>query len=57
VAGQVRRARREPGAKLKALEGENAKRKSLLAEAMLDNAALKEVAAKTGEARRGAAGR
>ena len=32
--------------KLKALEDENAKLKKLLAEAMLDNAVLKEVAAK-----------
>lgn len=32
--------------KLKALEGENAKLKKLLAEAMLDNAILKDVASK-----------
>ena len=32
--------------RLKALEGENAKLKKLLAEAMLDNAMLKDVAAK-----------
>ena len=38
--------------KLKALEDENAKLKKLLAEAMLDNAILKDVAAKNGDARR-----
>jgi len=37
--------------KLKALEDENAKLKKLLAEAMLDNAILKDVAAKNGDAR------
>ena len=37
--------------KLKALEDENAKLKKLLAEAMLDNAILKDVAAKKGDAR------
>lgn len=36
--------------KLKVLEDENAKLKKLLAEAMLDNAVLKEVTLKTGEA-------
>lgn len=38
--------------KLKALEDENAKLKKLLAEQMLDNAILKDVAAKNGNARR-----
>jgi putative transposase len=38
--------------KLKALEDENSKLKKLLAEAMLDNAILKDVAAKNGDARR-----
>jgi putative transposase len=42
--------------KLKALEDENAKLKKLLAEAMLDNAILKDVAAKNGDARREAGG-
>lgn len=37
--------------KLKALEEENAKLKKLLAETMLDNAILKDVAAKNGNAR------
>lgn len=37
--------------KLKALEDENAKLKKLLAEAMLDNAILKDVASKNGDAR------
>jgi putative transposase len=37
--------------KLKALEDENAKLKKLLAEAMLDNAILKDVAPKNGDAR------
>lgn len=37
--------------KLKALEDENAKLKKLLAEAMLDNAMLKDVASKNGNAR------
>jgi putative transposase len=38
--------------RLKALEDENARLKKLLAEAMLDNAMLKDVAAKNGDARR-----
>jgi putative transposase len=38
--------------RLKALEDENAKLKKLLAEAMLDNATLKEIATKNGAARR-----
>ncbi len=42
--------------KLKVLEEENGRLKRLLADAMLDNAVLKEVAAKTGEARRSAKG-
>ena len=37
--------------KLKALENENAKLKRLLAEAMLDNAMLKDLNAKNGDAR------
>lgn len=37
--------------KLKALEDENAKLKRLLADAMLDNAALKDLATKTTDAR------
>jgi len=43
--------------RLKALEDENAKLKRLLAEAMLDNAMLKDVAAKNGNARRQTRGR
>lgn len=43
--------------RLKALEDENAKLKKLLAEAMLDNAMLKDVASKNGDARREARGR
>src|SRR3954449_12262216 len=42
--------------RLKALEDENAKLKKLRAEAMLDNAMLKDVAAKNGDARREARG-
>ena len=38
--------------RLKALEDENARLKKLLAEAMLDNAVLKDIAAKNGDARR-----
>ena len=38
--------------RLKVLEDENARLKKLLAEAMLDNAILKDVAAKNGNARR-----
>lgn len=38
--------------RLKALEDENARLKKLLAEQMLDNAMLKDVAAKNGDARR-----
>ena len=43
--------------RLKALEAENARLKKLLAEAMLDNAMLKDVAAKNGDARSCAASR
>jgi putative transposase len=43
VEGQVRRS---DAKRLKALEDENVKLKKLLAEAMLDNAMLKEIAAK-----------
>jgi putative transposase len=43
--------------RLRALEDENAKLKKLLAEAMLDNAMLKEVLSKNGDARREARGR
>jgi putative transposase len=43
--------------RLKALEDENAKLKKLLAEAMLDNAMLKDAASKNGDARRQARGR
>lgn len=38
--------------RLKALEQENARLKKLLAEQMLDNAILKDVASKNGDARR-----
>jgi len=38
--------------RLKQLEDENAKLKKLLAEAMLDNAVLKDLASKNGDARR-----
>ena len=37
--------------RLKSLESENAKLKKLLAEAMLDNAMLKDIASKNGDAR------
>lgn len=43
--------------RLKALEEENARLKKLLAEQMLDNAILKDAAAKNGDARREAEGR
>lgn len=43
--------------RLKALEDENAKLKRLLAEAMLDNTALKDLLSKNGNARRQARGR
>ncbi|MHC2389327.1 putative transposase [Bradyrhizobium liaoningense] len=43
--------------RLKALEDENAKLKKLLAEAMLDNAMLKTLRQKNGDARREARGR
>jgi putative transposase len=42
--------------RLKALEEENGKLKKLLAEAMLDNAMLKDIASKNGDARRQARG-
>ena len=43
--------------RLKALEDEDAKLKKLLAEAMLDNAMLKDIASKNGDARRQARSR
>jgi putative transposase len=43
--------------RLKALEDENARLKKLLAEAMLGNAMLKDIAAKNGDARRQTRGR
>jgi putative transposase len=43
--------------RLRALENENTKLKKLLAEATLDNAMLKEIAAKNGDGRRQAGGR
>ena len=43
--------------RLKSLEDENAKLKKLLAKAMLDNAMLKDIATKNGDARRQARGR
>jgi putative transposase len=43
--------------RLRTLEAENARLKKLLAEAMLDNAMLKDVAGKNGDARRAARGR
>ena len=43
--------------RLRSLEDENVKLKKLLAEAMLDNAMLKDIAAKNGDARRQARGR
>ena len=46
VEGQVWRAGSVGRPRLKALEDENARLKKLLAEAMLDNAILKDVAAK-----------
>jgi putative transposase len=42
---------------LKSLEGENVRLKKLLAEATLDNAMLKDLTSKNGNARRQAAGR
>jgi len=42
--------------RLRALEGENVKLKRLLADAMLDNAALKDLLGKNGNARRQARG-
>ena len=56
LEGQVRRHGRVGGQRLKALEDENAKLKRLLAEAMLDNAALKDLLGKNGDARRAAGG-
>jgi hypothetical protein len=46
VEGQVRRPGCVRRAQAEALEDENARLKKLLAEAMLDNAILKDVAAK-----------
>ena len=46
MEGEVRRPGGSDAKRLKALEDENAKLKKLLAEAMLDNAMLKDVASK-----------
>ncbi len=46
MEGEVRRHRRVGCPQLKVLEDENGKLKKLLAEAMLDNAMLKDVASK-----------
>ena len=46
VEGKVRRDGSSDTRKLKAFEGENAKLKKLLAEQMLDNAMLKDVASR-----------
>jgi hypothetical protein len=46
MEGQVRRLEVSDAKRLKALEDENAKLKKLLAEAMLDNAMLKDIASK-----------
>ena len=46
MEGQVWRSRSDDTKRLKALEDENAKLKKLLAEAMLDNAMLKDIATK-----------
>jgi putative transposase len=43
--------------RLKALEAENAKLKRMLADAMLDNVALKDLLGKSGDARRASGGR
>src|SRR6266403_127684 len=46
MEGQVWRSRSDDTKRLKALEDENAKLKKLLAEAMLDNAMLRDIASK-----------
>ena len=46
VEGEVRRAGGIGGSSLRTLEAENARLKKLLADAMLDNAVLKDIAAK-----------
>jgi putative transposase len=46
MEGQIRRHGVSEARRLKALEEENAKLKKLLAEAMLDNAMLRDVAAR-----------
>ena len=48
MESQVRRAGGLGGARLKSLEDENRRLKKLLAEAMLDNAALKDILGKNG---------
>src|SRR5262249_21600126 len=52
TSGRASTAEVSDAKRLKALEDENAKLKKLLAEAMLDNAMLKEIATKNGDARR-----
>ena len=54
---QVRRLEVSEAKRLRALESENAKLKKLLAEAHLDNAALKDLLTKNGDARCQARGR
>ena len=56
MKGQVRRSRSVDAKRLKVLEDENVKLKKLLADAMLDNAMLEEIATKNGDARRQARG-
>src|ERR1700757_3279114 len=57
TSGRASTAEVSDAKRLKALEDENAKLKKLLAEAMVDNAMLKEIATKNGDARRQARGR
>jgi putative transposase len=52
VEGQVRRSQSVDAKRLKVLEDENVKLKKLLADAILDNAMLEEIATKNGDARR-----
>ena len=46
MESKIRRARRLRGTRLKSLEDENRRLKKLLAESMLDNAALKDLLGK-----------
>ena len=56
MEGQVRGLDVSEARRLKALEDDNARLKGMLADAMLDNVALKDLLGKNGDARRASGG-